>query len=130
MVPTKYSLIIDVFDDKPNVSARLRAKFGSDTKTGKKYDTDPSQKEFDGITDKYFIEHKELTSANGVPSTIKKTQMRYQAKACKVTGRENYLIFEGVRNDNWINKAVQIANEFKVNTKIELNGVIIYDLKY
>ena len=121
---------IDVIDDKPHISKRIRNKFGENTQTSKRYDTDPTTKEFDGITDQYFIEHKELTSSKGVPSSDKKAQMRFHAKACKTTGRDNYLIFEGVRNDNWINKAVQIANEFKVNTKIEVNGVVIHDLKF
>ena len=81
------------------------------------------------FTTQYFIEHKELTST-GSMSAAKRAQMKYQMKACKIMGKDNYLIFEGVRNDDWINKAVQYANDFKVSTKIELNGVLIHDLTF
>ena len=121
---------VEVKDDNPIISKMLREKFGQNTKTSQKYNTDPSNKEFDAITDEFFIEHKRLESSKIVPNKDKKAQMRFQAKACKMSGRKNYLIFDGVRNENWINKAIQIAEEFKVNTKIEVNGKLIHDLKF
>ena len=63
-------------------------------------------------------------------SSSKRTQMKFQMKACKTLGKDNYLIFEGIKNDNWINKAIQYSIEFQVNTTIELNGVIIHVLTY
>ncbi len=119
----------DVPDKDPSVSLKLRNKFGSSTKTSKRYGTDPSKKEFDAITDDLLIEHKSLTSTNSM-SSEKRTQMKYQMRACKALEKDNYLMFEGVRNDDWINKAIQYANQYQVNTKIELNGTIIHDITF
>ncbi|MEL7119325.1 MAG: hypothetical protein AAFO07_07790 [Bacteroidota bacterium] len=83
----------DVPDQNPSVSAMLKDKFGPNTKTSKKFDTDPSAKEFDAITDDLLIEHKSLTSTNPM-STAKRTQMKYQVRSCKALGKDNYLIFE------------------------------------
>lgn len=121
--------LVDVPDPDPVLSQRLRDKFGSGTQTSKKYDTDPSGKEFDAITSQYFVEHKALSSTNPM-SSKNRAQMKFQMRSCKAAGKNNYLIFEGVRNDDWINKAIQYANEYGVNTKIELNGTILHDLTY
>ncbi|MFA0960941.1 RHS repeat domain-containing protein [Roseivirga sp. BDSF3-8] len=121
--------LIELPDPDPKLSSRLKEKFGSNTHTSKKFDTDPTGKEFDAITDQFYVEHKALTSTNPM-SQAKRTQMKYHMKACKISGKDNYLILEGVQNDDWINKAIQYANEYGVNTKIEINGVLVHDLTF
>jgi hypothetical protein len=121
--------LVSVPDPDPALSQRLRDNFGSGTQTSKKYDTDPSGKEFDAITSRYFVEHKSLSSTTTM-SQSKRAQMKFQMRSCKAAGKDNYLIFEGVRNDDWINRAIQYANDYRVNTKIELNGTILHDLTF
>jgi len=121
--------LVDVPETNVTVSNKLKDKFGSNTQTSKKYDTDPTIKEFDGVTEKYFIEHKEFTS-NGRMSKSGREQMDFQMKSCKVKGKDNFLMIEGVANDDYINRAIRKANDFKVNTKIEINGVIVHDIKF
>ena len=121
--------LVELPDPDPNLSKALKEKFGSRTQTSKKFGTDPTGKEFDAITDQYFVEHKALTSTNPM-SQAKRTQMKYHMKACKTAGKDNYLIFEGVQNDDWVNRAVQYANDFQVNTKIEVNGVLVHDITF
>ena len=107
----------------------LKNRFGPKTQTSKKFDSDPSGKEFDAITEDYIIEHKRLTSTNPM-SQEKRSQMRHQMRSCKALGKTNYLIMEGVRNEDWIKRAIQYAHEYKVPTKIELNGVLLHDIKF
>ncbi len=121
--------LVELPDPDPNLSKALKEKFGTNTQTSKKFDTDPTGKEFDTITDQYFVEHKALTSTNPM-SQAKRTQMKYHMKASKTAGKDNYLILEGVQNDDWINRAVQYANDFQVNTKIEVNGVLVHDITF
>ena len=121
--------LVELPDPYPNLSKALKEKFGTNTQTSKKFDTDPTGKEFDTITDQYFVEHKALTSTNPM-SQAKRTQMKYHMKASKTAGKDNYLILEGVQNDDWINRAVQYANDFQVNTKIEVNGVLVHDITF
>jgi len=118
--------LIDVFDDKPAISTMLKNRFGPNTKTSVRINTDPTGKEFDGVTDDLYIEHKE--SMGNITSGDKKHQLKYQFKACQLAGKDNLLLFDRNQNQGYIDKIIQYADDFKVNVKVEMAGVEILNI--
>jgi hypothetical protein len=118
--------LVDVPDPDPN-AAELVNRFGG--RSGVKFDTDPSGKEFDLVSETLIGEHKMLNSTSPINSGDRYSY-RIQMIAAKKHGKEAVWVFEGVQNDSHINKVIQYANEYQVNTVIELNGVVIHNLTF
>ena len=94
-----------------------------------KFDTDPSNKEFDLVTDNLIGEHKALSTTTNINSGDRRSY-RMQMEAARQHNKDAIWIFEGVQNDSHINKVIQYANEYQVNTTIELNGVVLHQITF
>lgn len=110
----------------PNAAA-LVAEYGGES--GVIFKTDPSGKEFDLISPTLIGEHKVLNTTTAINSGDRHSY-RMQFIACQKQSKSGLWVFEGVQNDSHINKVIEYANEYQINTVIKLNGTIIHNLTF